>query len=104
MQTAGLAAALYAVRLDSPLFKLSKPGNMAVSADGAVNFAEATDGKVRRLILDAAHKEEALQTYIELASAKPVVRAPRIPRNVAAAAAAKAAAAAEAAKTPPPKP
>lgn len=102
--TAGLAAGLYAVRPDSPFFKLSKPGNMSVGGDGALTFSQAADGKVRQLILDAASKASALKEYVELTSAKPVVRAPRFPRN--AAAAAKAAADAEAAKAPaaPPKP
>lgn len=101
--TAALAAALYAVRPDSQMFHLSKPGKMSVAIDGAVTFSEAADGKVRQLILDPAQKDAALKTYIELASAKPVVRAPRI-RGAAAAAAKAAAEAAEAAKLPPSKP
>lgn len=101
--TAALAAALYAVRPDPKFFHLSKPGNMSVASDGTVHFSEAGEGKVSRLILDPTQKSEVLQTYIELASAKPVVRAPRIPRAVAAAAA-KAAAEEEAAKKLPQKP
>ncbi len=56
-----MAAALYAVHPDD-YFKLSDP---------------SPDSKVRHLILDPSQKEKVLQTYVEMASAKPVVRAPR---------------------------
>ena len=51
------------------------------SADGSTKFTPSASGKHRYMTLDAAQKERVLKTYVELASAKPVVRAPRFPRQ-----------------------
>lgn len=72
-----MTAALYAARPDAGFFKLSEPGTISVAEDGRTTFAAGSNGKHRHLIFDPAQKEKIIQTYIELASAKPVVRAPR---------------------------
>jgi hypothetical protein len=71
-----LAAALYAVHPDKEFFKLSEAGNIVLSDDGSMKFAPGP-GKVRSLVLDPAQKENILQTFVEVSSAKPVVPAPR---------------------------
>lgn len=58
--TGELAAVLYAVRPTDKAFALSEPV-----------------GKIRQLMLEPAEKERLLALYIELATAKPVVRMPR---------------------------
>lgn len=68
-----VAAVLYAVRPDG-YFKLSAPGKIAVLEDGRTRFTPAADGRHRYLAIDPAQKERVIQTYAELASAKPVPR------------------------------
>lgn len=63
--TGELAAVLYAVRSTDKAFVLSEPV-----------------GKIRQLMLEPAEKERLLASYIELATAKPVVRQPRFRRPV----------------------
>ena len=63
--TGELAAVLYAVRPDEKAFALSEPV-----------------GKIRQLMLEPAEKERLQRLYIELASAKPVLRQPRFRRPV----------------------
>jgi hypothetical protein len=58
-----------------------------VSDNGASTFTAKAGGKHRHLIFDPAQKDRVTQAFVELASAKPVVRAPRRPRSAAAAAA-----------------
>lgn len=65
-----LAAALHAVHPDKGFFQLSDPGAISVSDDGAMKFLPGA-GKVRSLVVDPAQKDKVLQTFIELASAKP---------------------------------
>jgi inosine-uridine nucleoside N-ribohydrolase len=77
--TTAMAAVLYAVRPQEAYFKLSDPGVITVQADGKLKFTSAPDGKHRYLILDETQKEKIIQTYVEIASAKPVVR-PRFRR------------------------
>ncbi|MBK5291793.1 MAG: nucleoside hydrolase [Acidobacteriia bacterium] len=69
-----LTAVLYAVRPKEGYFKLSDPGRITVGDDGRTSFSPAADGKHRYLILDPAQKERILKTYVELTTAKPVVR------------------------------
>jgi hypothetical protein len=73
----GMAAALYAVRPQENYFKLSDPGTISVLEDGRTRFTPSAEGKHRYLILDLAQKERIIQTYVELASAKPTPRQPR---------------------------
>jgi hypothetical protein len=76
-----MAAVLYAVRPDG-YFKLSAPGTIGVLEDGRTRFTPAADGPHRYLAIDAAQKERIIQTYAELASAKPVPRqSPRFRNN-----------------------
>ena len=71
---------LYAVRPDAGFFKLSDPGTISVSDDGNTKFTPGAGGKHRHLILDPAQKEKIVKTFVELASAKPVPKAPRFRR------------------------
>jgi hypothetical protein len=71
-----MAAMLYAVHPDV-YFKLSDPGTIGVLEDGRTRFTPSPEGRHRHLIVDAAQKEQVIQTYVEMASAKPTVRAPR---------------------------
>jgi hypothetical protein len=72
--TQAVAAALYAIRPDENYFKLSDPGTIAVTEDGRTKFTPSAEGKHRYLILDPAQKDRIVQTYVELASARPVPR------------------------------
>jgi hypothetical protein len=65
-----LAAALHAVHPDKGFFKLSDAGGITVGDDGQMKFAGT--GKVRSLIIDPARKDAVLQTFVAMASAKPV--------------------------------
>jgi hypothetical protein len=67
-----MAAALYAARPDC--FKLSAAGMIAVLDDGRTRFTPSADGKSRYLTIDPDQKEKVIQSYVELASAKPVPR------------------------------
>jgi inosine-uridine nucleoside N-ribohydrolase len=75
-----LTAALYAVRPDAGYFKLSEPGTITVAGDGRTLFAPASQGRHRYLVADPARREHVVQAYVELTSAKPVVRQPRFRR------------------------
>jgi hypothetical protein len=78
-----LAAALYAVHPDKGFFKESESGDIAVSDDGSMKFAPGS-GKVKSLVFDPSKKDEILQTFASVASAKPVIPTPRARRPVAA--------------------
>ncbi|MGH9962227.1 MAG: nucleoside hydrolase, partial [Pyrinomonadaceae bacterium] len=67
-----MSAVLHAVRPDAGYFKLSDPGTISVLDDGRTKFTTSTVGKHRYLILDPAQKERIIQTFTEVASAKPV--------------------------------
>jgi len=76
-----VAAVLYAVRPDG-YFKLSAPGKISVLEDGRTRFTPSADGPHKYLVIDPAQKERVIQTYAELASAKPVPRQnPRFRNN-----------------------
>lgn len=66
-----LAAVHYAVLPDSGLFTVSDPGNLAVAGDGRLAFLPG-NGTVRRLAVDPARRDEALQTLVGLATTQPV--------------------------------
>jgi len=66
-----LAAAVHAVHPDKGFFTLSDAGGIEIGEDGRMKFAGT--GKVRSLIFDPAQKEKIIQTFVELASAKPAV-------------------------------
>ena len=69
-----LAALLYAARPGWGYFKVSEPGTIAVHDDGRIAFTASDKGKHQVLSLDPARKEQILAAYVELASAKPVIR------------------------------
>lgn len=75
--TTAMAAVLYAVRSKEQLFQLSEPGVVSVSDDGSTKFTASDAGRHRYLKLDPAQREKVEQTYVELASAKPVPKLPR---------------------------
>lgn len=70
-----LAAMVYAVRPESGMFKLSEPGAIQITENGSMHFA-AGGGTHRRMELDPVRKEEIRKSFIDLCSAKPVVRRP----------------------------
>jgi hypothetical protein len=76
-----MTAVLYAVRPQEGYFRLSSPGAISVLDDGRTRFTPAPEGKHRYLILDPTQKERIVKTYTEIASAKPVQRAPRFRRK-----------------------
>jgi inosine-uridine nucleoside N-ribohydrolase len=75
--TGDMSSVLYAIHPQDGYFKLSDPGTISVLDDGRTKFTPSPEGKHRYLILDPAQKERIIKTYTEVASAKPVVRAPR---------------------------
>lgn len=75
--TTAMAAVLYAVRAKDNLFQLSEPGTISVLDDGRTKFTPSLRGRHRYLIVNAAEKSKVQQAYVEIASAKPVPKAPR---------------------------
>ena len=80
-----MAAALYAGRPKAGYFKVSDPGTIHVLDDGRTSFTASDKGKQQYLAVDAEQKEKVLQAYVELASAKPVIRQRFRPVDAAAA-------------------
>jgi hypothetical protein len=80
-----LAAVHFAVHPDSGFFRLSEPGSVSVAADGGMRFAASPGGKVRNLIVAPGRKEEIVQAFVELVSAKPVAPPVRTRRPAVAA-------------------
>lgn len=83
--TAALAAMLYAVRPDTPYFKLSEPGTISVLDAGRTQFTPGKQGRHRYLIADPAQKEQLAALYIALVSAQPAPRPVKRSREMAAA-------------------
>jgi hypothetical protein len=75
-----LAAAHYAVHPDSGFFQLSEPGTLAVGDDGAMKFTPG-GGNVRSLTVNPAKREEAVEAFVAMASAKPVAPQQRFRRT-----------------------
>lgn len=72
--TWAMTAVLQAVRPGENYFKLSEPGRITVTEDGRTKFTPSSDGQHRYLRIEADQKDRILKTYVEMASAKPVVR------------------------------
>ncbi len=72
-----MTAVLYACRPEGGYFKLSAPGTISVLDDGSTQFSPSAEGKHRYLLVNPEQKERIIQTFIEIASAKPVPRQPR---------------------------
>jgi len=68
-----LAATLYAARPKEGYFKVSDPGTFTVGSDGRVAFAASAQGKHFSLNVDPEKKDKVIQTWVELASARPVL-------------------------------
>ena len=73
--TGALAAVLYAAKPEG-FFTLSSAGTFTLSGQNTLAFKPGP-GSHHLLQLDPAKKELVLETYLALASAKPVVRPPR---------------------------
>ena len=69
-----MAAAMYAVRPKDPAFVTGEPGKFAVSTGGKVAFTASADETHRRVAVDPGKSAELVKAFIELVSAKPVVR------------------------------
>ncbi len=76
-ETTAMAAVLSAIRPNEKYFKMSESGTVTITPEGKTNFSASAGGKHQYLIVDPAKKEQVVKAYRELASAKPVVRAPR---------------------------
>jgi hypothetical protein len=68
-----LVATLYAARPKEGYFKVSDPGILTAGNDGRVAFAASAQGKHYGLAVDPEKKDKVIQTWVELASAKPVL-------------------------------
>ena len=77
--TGAMAAALYAARPGAGYFKLSEPGKIEIDDGGRTTFTAMEKGNHQYLIVDPAQTEKIAAAYVELASAKPMVRRFRPP-------------------------
>ncbi len=75
--TTSMDAVLFAVRSTAGNFKLSEPGTLRLSSGGAIEIAPSAEGKHRRLLYDAAQKDNVVKALTELASAPPRAAAGR---------------------------
>jgi hypothetical protein len=75
-----MAAALYAVRPQSELYPLSAPGSLSVDDAGKFRFTVGGAANVRSMTVDPAQTDKIIQTYIEVASARPVPRPVKRPK------------------------
>jgi hypothetical protein len=66
-----LAAAHFAVHPDSGFFRLSDAGALTVADNGHLKFTPG-GGAVRGLMVDSSKKDEILQAFVAIASARPV--------------------------------
>jgi hypothetical protein len=69
-----LAAVFHAIHPDAGLFNLSEPGNIEIADDGHTSFTVAASGKHRQLILAPDQRAKIIQTFVDIASAKPTPR------------------------------
>jgi hypothetical protein len=65
-----LAAAHYAVHPDSGFFQLLDAGTVSVGDDGRMKFSVG-GGDVRSLTVDPSKKDQIIQAFVAIASAKP---------------------------------
>lgn len=72
-----MVAVLYGGRPKENYFKLSEPGTITIGDGGSAKFTPAVGGKHQHLIFDPSQKDRVQAAFVELASAKPVPRAPR---------------------------
>lgn len=67
-----LAAVYFASQPDAEFFQLSEPGSVTVSDGGGLTFAAGGKGTIRSLRVAPAKQAQALQAFVEIASAQPV--------------------------------
>ena len=67
-----LAAVYFASQPDAEFFHLSEPGSVTVSDAGGLTFAAGGKGTVRSVGVAPAKRAQALQAFVEIASAQPV--------------------------------
>ena len=75
--TQDVIAVLAAIRPKENYFKVSGPGTVQVDSEGRTKFVPSANGKHRYLTVDPAQKDRVIETFVTLASAKPVIRLPR---------------------------
>ena len=68
-----MVATLYAARPKEGYFKVSDPGTITLRDDGHAVFTASAQGKHYNLTVDPEKQQKVLQTWVELASAKPVL-------------------------------
>jgi hypothetical protein len=68
-----MVATLYAARPKEGYFKVSDPGTIAIINDGHASFTPSPQGTHYRLSADPEKHDKVVQTWVELASAKPVL-------------------------------
>jgi len=68
-----MIATLYAARPKEGYFKVSDPGTITVQDDGHLAFAASAQGKHYQLMVNPEKRDKVVQTWVELASAKPVL-------------------------------
>jgi hypothetical protein len=65
------AAALFAIRFESPLFTLSAPGTIEIQDDGRTKFTPSPQGSHKMLHLADNQNDAAVQALADLISAQP---------------------------------
>ncbi len=68
-----MVATLYAARPKEGYFKVSDPGTIAIRSDGHAAFTPSPQGTHYCLTADPEKRDKVVQTWVELASAKPVL-------------------------------
>jgi hypothetical protein len=68
-----MAATLYAARPKEGYFNVSNPGSITLRDDGRMVFTASAQGTHYSLTVNADKQEKVVQTFVELASAKPVM-------------------------------
>jgi hypothetical protein len=68
-----MVATLYGARPKEGYFKVSDPGTIAIEKDGRAVFTPSATGKHQLVTADPRMHDKVIQTWVELASAKPVL-------------------------------
>lgn len=74
-----MTATLYAARPKEGYFKVSDPGKIVIDKDGRATFTLSSEGTHYHLTEDPEKRDKIIQTWVELASAKPVLPQRRPP-------------------------
>jgi hypothetical protein len=68
-----MVATLYAARPKEGYFNVSDPGTLTFHDDGHALFTASAEGRHYQLTVNPEKREKVIQTWVELASAKPVL-------------------------------